>query len=164
MLSFFKLEIAPNQTLRVNINSPNFFITNFNDMKRMNLIRVALLAVFAFMGTISLSAQNGWLPPAPAVVVISNQLTQLQDGPTKTAPSQGATIQSDLATNGCTDCFLNSVKVQYLNLTLLKLKEGASDTGTAVQDVRAFMISKANNNATMLNTIQQGFTYMESIL
>ena len=130
----------------------------------MNLIRVALLAVFAFMGTISLSAQNGWLPPAPAVVVITNQLDQLQDGPTKTAPAQGATIENDLGRIGCTDCFLKAVKVQFLNLTLLKLKEGASDTGVAVEEVRALMISKANNNGTVLNTIQQGFSYMETIL
>lgn len=154
--------------LKFNINSPNFFITNFNDMKRMNLIRAALFAVFAFMGTISLSAQQSWLPPASAIVVITNELDQLQE-PFVPAPTSSFTTKQQIIEEnaksgvGCSDCQLRAVKEQFLMLTLLRLKQGM-DTGAAVEEVRALMISGSGNNASMLAAIQSGYQYMDSVL
>lgn len=148
-----------------NINSPNFFITNFNDMKRMNLIRAALFAVFAFMGTVSLSAQN-WLPAPQAIVVMTNELNNLSNPP---APSPGSTLTTkqqlseEYAKSGCQDCLLRSVKQQFLILALKEVKLG-SDTGAAVESARAYMIQNANGNANLLATIQTAYQYMDSIL
>lgn len=125
MLSFFKLEIAPNQTLRVNINSPNFFITNFNDMKRMNLIHGVLVALFAFMGSVSLSAQT-FYPSSQAAGIISTELTALAS-PTKGTPSNTGTIVAPNAT-------IQSLKVTMLQMVMLELKKGAA-TGDAIETV-----------------------------
>lgn len=132
----------------------------------MNLIRAALLAVFAFMGTVSLSAQQNWLPAPQAMVVITNELDNLANPP---APSTGTTLQTKqqvteaYAKSGCTDCILHSVKEQFLLLTLKEIKLGA-ETGPAVESVRALMIQHSNGNAPLLATIQTAYQYMDSIL
>jgi hypothetical protein len=137
-------------------------------MKRMNLIRATLLAVFAFMGTVSLSAQQqNWLPAPQAIVVITNELDNLANPPAP--PSTGGTIQSKqqisdaVAKSGCQDCMLHAVKEQFLFLTLKELKQGV-DTGAAVESVRALMIQGSNNNGPLLATIQTAYQYMDSIL
>ena len=131
----------------------------------MILIRAALFAVFAFMGTISLSAQNGWLPPAAAVVVITDELNKLNQLPTGGASltTKQALLEAN-AKSGCTDCFLKSVKRQFLEGTMLKLKLGATDTGVAVEEVRAELIQNSNNNPTVLATIQNAYQYMQDKL
>lgn len=132
----------------------------------MILIRAALFAVFAFMGTISLSAQNGWLPPAAAVVVITDELNKLNQPPTPSGNTL-TTKQALLEANtkiGCSDCFLKSVKREFLERTMLKLKLGATDTGVAVSEVRAEFIQNANNNPTVLATIQTAYEFMQDKL
>lgn len=166
MLFFFG-ENTPWPNHSININSPNFFITNFNDMKRMNLIRAALFAVFAFMGTVSLSAQQSWLDPAPAIVVINNELAILAQPPAP-SPTGGTLISKQQlleqnAKSGCTDCLLKGVKYQFLTRTLLRIKSGES-TGPAVEAVRGEMIQFSNGNANLLATIQQAYEYMTVIL
>lgn len=158
---------TPRTNLKYNINSPNFFITNFNDMKRMNFIRVALFAVFAFMGTISLSAQT-WLPPAAAIVVITNELDQLNDLPVPTPTNVIGTsqqVQEQNAQSGlnCSACAEKAVREAYLTLTLLRLKSGM-DTGASVEEVRSLMVSGSGNSPSMLSAIQSGFLYMDNIL
>lgn len=165
----FGQKISPSPTLRFNINSPNFFITNFNDMKRMNLIRAALFAVCAFMGTISLSAQQNWLPPAEAIVVLNNELDKLTEKPvpvpTASISSKQLLVEQNAKSGGvgCSDCMVRSVKEQFLMLTLLRIKEGM-DTGPAVLEVRALLISNANNNPTLLSAIQTAYLYMQQKL
>lgn len=132
----------------------------------MILIRAALFAVFAFMGTLSLSAQS-WLPSGPAIVVITNELDQLNEPPMPN-PAGGSLMNkqqyNDLySKSGCSDCVLASVKKQFLLLTGIRIKEGM-DTGTAVAEVRALMISGANNNAALLSNIQLAYLYMQDIL
>ena len=162
----FSQEI-PQPNLKYNINSPNFFITNFNDMKRMNLIRAALFAVFAFMGTLSLSAQ-GWLPPAAAIVKINTELELLNEPPVPVA-GNGGTISKQqnsdkyAKSGGCADCTVNAVKKAFLELSALRIKQGM-DTGVAVNEVRALMVADAGNNLAMLNAIQTAYVYMEFIL
>lgn len=134
----------------------------------MNLIRATLLAVFAFMGTVSLSAQQNWLPAPQAIVVITNELDNLANPPAP--PASGGTIQSkqqlsdQFAKSGCQDCMLHAVKEQFLFLTLKELKSGVTDTGAAVESVRALMIQGSNNNGPLLSTIQTAYQYMDSIL
>jgi hypothetical protein len=136
-------------------------------MKRMNLIRTVLIAVVAFMGTVSLSAQQGWLPAPQAIVVITNELDNLANPPAP--PSAGSTLTSKqqmtdvYAKSGCTDCLQRSVKRLFLEQTLQEIKLG-SDTGAAVESVRAYMIANTNGNATLLTNIQTAYQYMESIL
>jgi hypothetical protein len=137
-------------------------------MKRMNFIRVALFAVFAFMGTISLSAQQNWLPPAAAIVVITNELDQMNDLPVPTPTNVIGTNQQVLDQNAkstlnCSACAEHSVREQYLMQTLLRLKSGM-DTGASVEEVRTMMISASNNNASVLSAIQTGYLYMDTIL
>jgi hypothetical protein len=136
-------------------------------MKRMNLIRVALFAVFAFMGTLSLSAQT-WLPPAQAIVKLNTELAALQnEQPTSPTPPGVASSQQQMsdmnAKSGCADCMLKAVKKSFMEMSLVRIKEGA-DTGVAVTEVRTVMINAANNNAQLLSTIQSGFVFMNSIL
>ncbi len=133
----------------------------------MNLIRAALFAVFAFMGTLSLSAQT-WLPPAQAIVVLNTELAALQnEQPTPPAMSGVATSQQQAndqkAKSGCTDCTLSSAKKSFMELSLLRIKQGM-DTGAAVTEVRAFLISSANNNASALSIVQSAFVFMNDIL
>jgi len=134
-------------------------------MKRMNLIRAALFAVFAFMGTVSLSAQN-WLPAPAAIPVIQNELQLLNQVP---VPSPGTLMTSSqqvsdqYAKSGCPDCTLKSIKVRMLEMSAEQIKQGV-DTGTAVQDVRAQMIVGAANNAVLLTNISASYNYMQSIL
>ncbi len=133
----------------------------------MNLIRAALFAVFAFMGTLSLSAQT-WLPPAQAIVVLNAELVALQnEPPTPPASSGVATSQQQAndqqAQSGCTDCTLKSAKQSFMELSLLRIKQGM-DTGAAVTEVRTFLISAANNNAQALSTVQSAFVFMNDIL
>jgi len=135
-------------------------------MKRMNLIRAALFAVFAFMGTVSLSAQQNWLPPAQAIVVINNELDQIAEPPVPTPTSIITSKQSVLeekAMVGCDGCLQKSVKFHFLELTLLQIKSGV-DTGAAVESVRAQMIGNANGNATLLTNIQTAYEYMQNVL
>ena len=129
----------------------------------MNLIHGALFVVLTFMGTISLSAQTNWLPPAEAATVISNELAQLALPPAPPA-SQGGLVPKQIIADqtskiGCPDCLLKNVKYQFLTLVMQKLKEGEA-TGVAVGEVRAQMISLSNNNATMLATIQTAYEFM----
>jgi hypothetical protein len=137
-------------------------------MKRMNFIRVALFAVFAFMGTISLSAQQNWLPPAAAIVVITNELDQMNDLPAPTPTNVIGTQQQVLDQNAkssfnCSACAERSIREAYLMETLLRLKSGM-DTGASVEEVRTMMITGVNNNASMLSAIQSGYLYMDTIL
>ena len=131
-------------------------------MKRMNLIRVALFAVMTFVGTISLSAQN-WLPPAQAEVVISNELAVLAEPPAAPAPTASIQTKQEMLANfaklGCSDCELKGVKYQFLTQTMHRI-HGGMTTGDAVADVRAFLIANANNNAHVLNLIQQAYEFM----
>lgn len=130
----------------------------------MILIRAALFAVFAFMGTISLSAQS-WLPPAAAIVVLQNEYDQLSQPPAPVQPGGNSFYSkqqlSDLnaKSGGCTDCTLRAVKFQFVFLTLKAIREGA-DTGAAVSDVRSLMISGSGGNAALLTAIQQAYDYM----
>ena len=133
----------------------------------MNLIRAALFAVFAFMGTLSLSAQT-WLPPAQAIVVLNAELAALQNEPPVPPASSGvATSQQQLndqqAKSGCTDCTLKSAKQSFMELSLLRIKQGM-DTGQAVTEVRTFLIDSANNNAQALSIVQSAFVFMNDIL
>jgi hypothetical protein len=132
----------------------------------MNLIRAALFAVFAFMGTVSLSAQN-WLPPAAAIPVINAELDVLKNVP---MPTTGSTLMSqqqlsdeNAKSGGCTDCLLRNVKISMMEMTLVEIKQGA-DTGTAVEGVRTLMISAANNTPSVLTAINDAYQYMDSIL
>ncbi len=133
----------------------------------MNLIRAALFAVFAFMGTLSLSAQ-GWLPPAAAMVVIQNELEQLHEPPVP-VKSGGLNIslqqqnQEDEAKSGCTSCLLKSVKDVFLVRTRIEIRGGA-DTGTAVGNVHAELILGSSNNGALLAAISDAHDYMEDIL
>jgi hypothetical protein len=136
-------------------------------MKRMNLIRAALFAVFAFMGTLSLSAQT-WLPPAQAIVVLNAELVALQnEPPVPPAPAGVASSSQQLndqnAKSGCADCMLKAVKKSFMEMSLLRIKQG-TDTQVAVTEVRTIMIGAANNNAQLLSTIQSGFVFMNDIL
>lgn len=135
-------------------------------MKRMNLIRAALFAVFAFMGTVSLSAQQNWLPPAQAIVVINNELELIAEPPAPT-PTTVITSQQQLleerAMVGCDGCLQRSVKYHFLELSLIQIKSGV-DTGNAVEGVRAQMIGNANGNATLLTNIQTAYEYMQNVL
>ena len=130
-------------------------------MKRMNLVHGALVVVLTFMGTFSLSAQN-WLPSVQAVAVIANELAVLAEAPTP-VPSAGITTKQQMSEQnakiGCTDCLLTNVKYQFLQLALVKIKEGTA-TGTAVQEVYQLMLGKSNNNPTMISTIQQAYEFM----
>lgn len=132
----------------------------------MNLIRAALFAVFAFMGTYSLSAQQNWLPPAQAAVVLENALIQLHEVPAP-VPSAGLTTKQAIleqnAKSGCTDCLLKSVKSYFATNVMDLLKQG-TDTGDAVEQVRATMITNANGNPTGLNAIQAAYEWMQQIL
>lgn len=136
----------------------------------MNLIRAALFAVFAFMGSLSLSAQQNWLPPAQAIVVLNDQLAQLQSEPPTPVNGNGGSITKQQVIEaraksglGCSDCQVRAVKEAFITLTLLRIKSGM-DTGDAVEEVRALMIGGAGNNATMLSTIQSVYLYMQNIL
>lgn len=133
----------------------------------MNLIRVALFAVFAFMGSISLSAQQNWYPPAQALVVYTDALNQLSAPPSSPAAS-GNTITSkqavlsDYASSplNCSSCAQNAVRVAYLKETILRLKQGM-DTQAAVLEVRAMMLNGVTN-LPMISAIQSGYNYMGS--
>ena len=135
----------------------------------MNFIRVALFAVFAFMGTISLSAQQNWLPPAAAIVVITNELDQMNnDLPVPTPTNVIGTNQQVLDQNAkssfnCSACAERAVRENFLMQTLIRLKSGV-DTGASVEEVRTMMITGVNNNASMLSAIQSGYVYMDTIL
>ena len=131
----------------------------------MILIRATLFAVFAFMGTISLSAQN-WFPPATALVVLQTEYDLLQIPSAPTAPTGNSLstkeqlVELNAKSNGqCSNCMLHAVKEQFVFLTLLEIKHG-SDTGAAVATVRAQMINSANNTAGLLTAIQQAYDYM----
>ena len=132
----------------------------------MNLIRAALFAVFAFMGTLSLSAQQNWLPPAQAIVVINNELEAIAEPPAP-APTTVITSQQQLleekAMVGCDGCLQTSVRYHFLKGTLIQIKSGV-DTGDAVESVRAQMISGSNNNATLLANIQTAYEFMQNVL
>ena len=135
----------------------------------MNFIRVALFAVFAFMGTISLSAQQNWLPPAAAIVVITNELDQMQNDLPVPQPtnvignSQPVLDQNAKSGFNCSACAARAVREAFLMETLLRLKSGG-DTGVSVEEVRTMMIAGSNNNASMLSAIQTGYLYMDTIL
>jgi len=134
-------------------------------MKRMNLIRVALFAVFAFMGTVSLSAQGGWTFPAQAKEIIHNELAANAAMPMPVPNGQtAADMQVYAKKGGCPDCQLRQVKLQFLKQTQIKLLEGAQDTGAAVEEVRNFLISRAMGNAVILSTIQDAYVYMQAKL
>ena len=134
----------------------------------MNFIRVALFAVFAFMGTISLSAQS-WLPPAAAIVVITNELDQMNNDLPVPQPSnvignqQQVLDENAKSAFNCSACAERAVREAYLMETLLRLKSG-QDTGASVEEVRTMMITGSGNNASMLSAIQSGYLYMDTIL
>lgn len=134
----------------------------------MNLIRVALFAVFAFMGTFSLSAQNGWLPPAQAIVVLNNELNLLFEPPVP-SPTNGVSSKEEVLQRhavsgvGCSDCQIRAIKEAFIMESLLRIKQGM-ETGPAVDEVRSLFITAANNNLSMLNSIQTVYVYMETIL
>lgn len=132
----------------------------------MNLIRAALFAVLAFMGTISLSAQQSWLPPAQAIIVIENELNQLHgqiDVPAASGLQPKSVILENYVRVGCPDCMLKSVKRRFLLLTAQRIKLGM-ETGQAVEEVRALFISESHGNPTFLSNIQLAYEYMAVIL
>lgn len=149
------------------INSPNFFITNFNNMKRMNFIRIALFAVLTFMGTISLSAQN-WVPPATAIVDINGALDQLhvpQVAPTKATPTNINTpaVMQNAMVGECANCTLTSVKIAFLEQVLLKVKQGG-DVGVSVDEVKTMFIGGANNEPSLLGAINTSYIFVVDLL
>ncbi len=150
-----------------NNNSLNFFNTNFNDMKRMNFIRIALFAVLTFMGTISLSAQN-WVPPATAIVGINGALDQLHVlpvAPTKATPTNINTpaVMQNAMVGECSNCTLTSVKIAFLEQVMLKVKQGG-DVGVSVDEVNAMFIGGANNEPSLLNAINTSYIFVVDLL
>ena len=93
-------------------------------MKRMNLIHGVLVALFAFMGSVSLSAQT-FYPSSQAAGIISTELTALAS-PAKGTPTTGTIV----APNGA----LQSLKVTMLQMVMVELKKGAA-TGDAIETV-----------------------------
>jgi hypothetical protein len=134
-------------------------------MKRMNLIHGVLVAVLTFMGTVSLSAQN-WLPAAQAANVIASELNVLEGQPAP-QPAAGFTTKQQVygakAAAGCPSCVLNHAKILYLKLVMVKLKNG-TDTGTAVNEVRTQMLNNANNNAQLIQTVQNAYEFVLGLL
>lgn len=135
-------------------------------MKRMVIIRGVLFAVFAFMGTLSLSAQN-WLPAPQAATVLMTEIGKLKEVP---APPTSATgmapkeiILDQHAKTGCTTCKSDAVKVMFLERVLLNIKLG-DDTGTAVIKVRDELITNANGNAGLLDLVNEAYQYAVSKL
>ena len=94
-------------------------------MKRMNLIHGVLVALFAFMGSVSLSAQNYYPNPQAAGIVIA-EMTALSS-PTKGTPSNTGTM---VAPNEA----IQSLKVTMLQMVLIELKQGVP-TSNAIETV-----------------------------
>jgi len=136
-------------------------------MKRMNLIRAALFAVCAFMGTMSLSAQVVWKSPAQAKEIIQTELNVLHAPPTPPAlvlGTQQAEMSLQYARNSCPDCMVLKFKQEFMKRTLLKLLEGGTDTGVAVQEVRAVFINAAGTNQPVLAAVQTTYLYIQEKL
>ena len=133
----------------------------------MNLIRAALFAVLAFMGTISLSAQVVWKSPAQAKEVIQTELNVLNAPPSIPAPILGmqeSEMSLQYARNSCPDCMVLKFKKEFMKMTLLKLLEGANDTGAAVQEVRAVFMNAAGTNQSALANVQTTYLYIQEKL
>ena len=134
----------------------------------MNLIRIALFAVLTFMGTISLSAQQNWHPPATAIVEINDALGQLNSppaAPTKASPTLITKTVPGLNTQvgECSDCMLNGVKVAFLEQVLLRIKQGG-DVGASVDEVRTMFIGGANNSPSLLAAINTAYIFVVDLL
>ena len=137
-------------------------------MKRMKFIHVALFAVLTFMGSISLSAQQNWLPPAQAQSVIKVALQQLHapaPTPVKGVGNYNPSTSSgpNGKTAGCPDCTLNAVKEAFLLQVLERSHQGMA-TGAAVDEVRAMMIAGANNTPSLLTAIQTAYVWVTDLL
>ncbi len=134
----------------------------------MNFIRIAVFAVFAFMHTFSLSAQNGWLPPAEAIVVLQKKYDQLNEPPVPVplngiTPEQQTIDQIRESVLGCSKCTLGAVKENFLKETLLRIKQGM-DTGDAVNEAHTMFIGASGGNQGLLMAIQQAYDWMLTIL
>ncbi len=131
----------------------------------MNLIRAALFAVCAFMGTMSLSAQT-WGSVAQAKETVQSELFLLSQVPSvppqPVAGTQQEAMVREYSSHGCPDCFLKQIKREFLQRTQRKLLLGATDVGVAVEEVRAGLVAGAVNNPELLATIQQVYIYMDS--
>lgn len=134
----------------------------------MILIRAALFAVFAFMGSISLSAQGAWVLPAQAKQILVTEMQTLNAPPSPPAPVIGVLqevqMQQYAKNTGCPDCFLNKIKKEFLKRTYLKLQTGGTDTGVAVEAVRTELNNAAFGKPTVLATINDAYIYMQGIL
>ena len=133
----------------------------------MNLIHGALLVVLTFMGTMTLSAQNWYQPPAAAIAIDQAITTLAAEAPTPPANSGSMTTKQNVfgeyAKVGCNNCQARAVKLQYLKMTMLKLKEGVP-TGTAVEEVKAQMLGMAGNHQQLLSLINSTYLYMVDLL
>ena len=134
----------------------------------MNLIRIALFAVLTFMGTISLSAQQNWHPPATAIVEINDALGQLNAPPAplskatptninRTAPDQNSIVGE------CSNCTLNAVKTAFLEQVLLRIKQGG-DVGASVDEVHVMFIGGANGDPALLAAINTAYIFVVDLL
>lgn len=102
-------------------------------------------------------------------MVLQTQYDQLNEPPVPVA-GNGGTISKQQNIEkyaksglGCSDCQILAVKKAFVELSLLRIKQGM-DTGVAVDEVRALMIAGSGNNLAMLNTIQTAYVWMELIL
>lgn len=133
----------------------------------MILIRAALFAVFAFMGSISLSAQGVWKSPAQAKEVIVTELNVLNAPPSLPTFVQGMdqeALSLQYASRNCTDCMVTRFKKEFLKMTLIKLNTGANDTGAAVQEVRARFLTAAASNAPVVAAVNTTYQYIQDKL
>lgn len=134
----------------------------------MVIIRGVLFAVFAFMGTLSLSAQN-WHPAPLAASVILNEIDKLNQVPAPPvvsglAPKQVVSNQKDPhAQSGCATCKTDAVKKMFLERVLLNIKLG-DDTGTAVLKVRDELIANAGNSSALLTLVNEAYLFAVSKL
>jgi hypothetical protein len=132
----------------------------------MVIIRGVLFAVFAFMGTLSLSAQQNWLPAPQAASVIMNEISKLNQVPAPTSATGLAPkeiILDQHAKTGCATCKSDAVKKMFLERVLLNIKLG-DDTGTAVIKVRDELIASAQGNAGLLNLVNEAYQFAVSKL
>jgi hypothetical protein len=95
-------------------------------MKRMNFIHGVLFALFAFLGSVSLSAQTFYSNGQAAAAIVT-ELTALSQPPTKALP----TVSGNMSV---TDPAFTSLKVTVLELVMLELKKGVP-TGDAIENV-----------------------------
>lgn len=141
--AFLLEKYYPASTIPQVISSLNFSSNIFNNMKKTNLIRVALLTVvMAFMGAFSLSAQTSCLPSSQALTVIETQLGVLNAASKQVGITPGnglaAADQKRVGQNQSTNAIvLHNLKVALLNEVAAEIKGNGSTTDAAVAAVNA---------------------------